>query len=256
MVSFLWVSWQNLLIGALIGAVLSPPVTWLYIWLVNRFKLYIPLNVLLNPFNRNEEKCLIVIPAQFSYNNPGEKGMLALSYLLTLLGQSGKTENIEIKEDNNLEDPGGNLIILDGHPGHVPVSKMVLENFSHIFYKQVGAKIFSVDGEFNEVEPSGYVVQRLTNEYNPRKKIFLVMGGNKLNYTGVYALSFYKKFFIKKFGNKDFGCVLKTEGGNNQALRVISYRSSLNILEKITYWIIGYFVSGPELPVNLIKKQQ
>jgi len=171
----------------------------------------------------------------------------SLAYLISLLGKAGKTENLKIVEDSEpFRHWDENLIIFDNRYANGYTTSKILEVYRKTFYKKNNGHLISVDGDFDELIWTCFI-QKISNKNNKKKKILLII--DNLHRNGVvfggYILNVYNKFFIEKFGNKDFACVFGGEGDID--LEVLSFKSKTNFLERIGFWIIGLFVKGPTL---------
>ena len=63
-IAFLQTYWVEILVGlagTIVGAVISPPITAIYSKSSTFLKALFPLNILLAPLNKNNQKCIVVV---------------------------------------------------------------------------------------------------------------------------------------------------------------------------------------------------
>lgn len=228
------INWPELIIGAILGTFFSA-LFYLLISLVKLFTNFLvnrrPIIKLFGSFSKRDTIVKIFIRDFFlsedskllGYENSVGLGQVsnihhlwsdsdssALAYLLNVLGQAGKSDNILLRKRS--DDRGewkGNIILIGGHSGK---SNSFFQHMKKVAYSMDNGKIY--DHENKEVmreDTYGYgIILKSQNPYSQNSPAFFIGGFGSL---GTIAAAYYLKEKYpemgKRYGNNYFGVLVR-----------------------------------------------
>lgn len=225
------INWSELLIGTFLGSLLVPFGIYLSQKLLVFLRNQLPAKKLLGDFSNNKTACKLFVRDLFLEDGskvisveprtgmgyvpnipvlwPEVEG-LGISYILNVLGNVGKTKNINIiKMSQDKGEWNANIIVFGAQ---AQKSFDFYKHMNNVAYSMDGAHIYDQRHKIIDME-SGYGYGLILKAENPSKDKsygFLIGGFGVL---GTLAAAYYFRTNFKKlgndFGNKPFGVIVR-----------------------------------------------